>query len=170
MPLSPPWECSGGSKESRPFLGGRRHGQAPWGLSAHYPPYPAPVPGSLSMSPGDHSHSTSYPQSTPILSLPFWDPSFKSPSSYLILSSPDTGQFGQPTVSSSLGAPGGWLRGSELSLGPRGGGRAITGGLGTESGSPIRSPFSGQRYPPRPRWNSPRPAAGPEAGWAPPPS
>ena len=72
----------------------------------------------------------------PFTAPPFWDLGFKCPSPYLILSFPDAGQMAYPAASSSLGAPGGWLKGSEVGLGSRGGGRAIFGSLGTESQDP----------------------------------
>ena len=68
-----------------------------------------------------------------LLPPPFWDHSFKSPSPYLILSSPEAEQMVHPDAFSSLGAPGGWLKGSEGGVGPRHGGRAILGSLRTES-------------------------------------
>lgn len=58
--------------------------------------------------------------------------------------SSEAGQRVNPPMSGSLGAPGGWLRGSEGGLGPRGGGRAIAGSRpetarGPGAGSPPPS-------------------------------
>lgn len=144
MPLGPPWKGSGGSKESCPsfwacsdlgWWGGgggidRPLGEPRCPLSTL--PYPCPqLP--LSCPQVILATIPSTLKRPLLLPPPFGDHSFKSPSSYLILSSPEVEQMVHPDVFSSLGAPGGWLKGSEGGVGPRRGGRAILGSLRTES-------------------------------------
>lgn len=124
------------------------------------------------MSPGDHSHGTSYPHMAPATTPTLLGTSFQSPGPHLVLSSPDAGQTVHPTMSGSLGAPGGWLRGSEPSLGPRGRDRAMAGGLGTQSQMRAASKTSSldKGVPELLRWSHPglRLQERPRTGLAPP--